>query len=78
MDVESNAEYINLPEILVGPFGVLCKSENLQLQIVDQFESNYDKMKVLIFGNDIVSPDNYCLNQPYIIAEKFTALENNS
>lgn len=78
LDAESNAEYINLPKILVGPFEVLCKSENLKLQIEDEYESNYNNMKVLIFGNDIISPDNYCLNQPYIIAEKFTAVENNN
>ncbi|MBM7420216.1 MULTISPECIES: hypothetical protein [Chryseobacterium] len=78
MDVESNAEYINLPKVLVNPFEVLCKSENLQVQIGDEYESNYDNMKVLIFGNEIISPDNYSLNQSYIIAEKFTAFKKNN
>lgn len=74
MDIESNAEYINLPKILVSPFETLCKSENLQLQIGDEYESNSNNMKVLIFGNKIISPDNYYLNQPYIIAEKIYCL----
>lgn len=72
-DIESDAEYINLPKILALPFRELCESENLQVQIESEYESNYRNMKVLIFGNEIVSPDDYCLNQPHIIAEKFTA-----
>lgn len=74
-DMESDAEYINLPKILVIPFRELCESENLQVQIESKYESNYRNMKALIFGNEIVSPDDYCLNQPYIIAEKFTVVE---
>jgi len=30
-------------------------------------------LKILIFGNPDVSPNNYYLGQPYIIAEEFTA-----
>lgn len=77
-DVENDAEYINLPKILVDPFETLCKSENIQFQIGAEYESNYNNMKVLIFGNEIISPDNYCLNQPYVIAEKFTAIKKNN
>ncbi len=76
--MEHDAEYINLPKILVDPFETLCKSENIQLQIGAEYESNYNNMKVLIFGNEIISPDNYCLNQPYVIAENFTAFEKNN
>lgn len=78
MDVESNAEYINLPKVLLNPFEALCKSENLQFQIGDEYENNSNNMKVLIFGNEVISPDNYCLNQPYIIAKKFNACEKNN
>lgn len=70
---ESDAEYIILPKILLDPFRELCESENLQVQTEDEYESDYKNMKVLIFGNEMVCPDEYCLNQPYIIAEKFTA-----
>ncbi|KQM54303.1 hypothetical protein [Chryseobacterium sp. Leaf201] len=73
MDKESDAEYITLPKVLLNAFRELCRSENLQVQIEDEYESDYKNMKVLIFGNEIISPDDYNLNQPYIIAEKFTA-----
>ncbi len=73
MTEESHAEYITLPKILLDPFRGLCESENLQVQIEGEYESDCENMKVLIFGNEMVCPDDYCLNQPYIIAEKFTA-----
>lgn len=73
IDKESNTEYINLPKILLHPFKELCEFENLQVYIESEYETEYNNMKVLMFGNEIVSPDDYNLNQPYVIAEKFTA-----
>jgi hypothetical protein len=73
MDIESGTEYITLPKILFDPFKELCESEKLLVYIESESETEYNNMEVLIFGNEIISPDDYNLNQPYIIAEKFTA-----
>ncbi|KFF01337.1 hypothetical protein IX39_12220 [Chryseobacterium formosense] len=66
-------EYLNLPKILFEPFKKLCEEENLTLEIKSEILNEEKNMKILIFGNEVVSPDNFNLNQPYIIAENFNA-----
>lgn len=38
----------------------------------DKRYAHKQKSKILIFGNKDVSPNDFYLNQPYVIAEKFT------
>lgn len=66
-------EHLNLPKILFEPFKKLCEEENLTLEIKSEISNEEKNMKILIFGNEVVSPDNFNLNQPYIIAENFNA-----
>lgn len=66
-------EYLKLPKILFDPFKKLCEEENLTLEIKSEILNEEKNMKILIFGNEVVSPDNFNLNQPYIIAENFNA-----
>ncbi|UOE39393.1 hypothetical protein [Chryseobacterium oryzae] len=77
MTYEIETEYINLPKILVNPFSKLCEEENITLEIENEFSTEQTDIKILIFGNEIVSPDNFNLNQPYIIAENFYANKRN-
>lgn len=49
------------------------KKKNLTLEIKSEILNEEKNMKILIFGNEVVSPDNFNLNQPYIIAENFNA-----
>ena len=39
----------------------------------DKGYANRPNIKLLIFGNEDASPDNYNLGQPYIIADEFIA-----
>ncbi|MEZ5043276.1 MAG: hypothetical protein R2828_25495 [Saprospiraceae bacterium] len=71
------------------PISMNMKTYNFVKSLIDDFDltleiitvsSNEDKgylnrpnAKVLIFGNPDISPNNYNLGQPFVIADKFTA-----
>ncbi len=78
MNTEERIEYLKLPKILFDPFKKLCKDENLILEIKSEILTEEKKLKLLIFGNETVSPDNFNLDQPYVIAENFSAKKNKS
>lgn len=73
MNTEERIEYLNLPKILFDPFKKLCEDENLTLEFKSEILNEGTNMKILIFGNETISPDNFNFNQPYIIAENFSA-----
>ena len=71
------------------PISINMKTYNFVKNLIDDFELNIEIVnvqpnddkghlnrpyaKVLIFGNPDVSPNNYNLGQPFVIADKFTA-----
>lgn len=73
VNTAERTEFLNLPKILFNPFKKLCEDENLALEIKGEILNDVKNMKILIFGNEVISPDNFNLNQPYIIAENFNA-----
>lgn len=64
---------------LIEPFTEICNNHNLIVVIDNELSSDYgvsDKQpnaKMLIFGNEDISPNDFNLDQPYIIAERFDA-----
>ena len=74
---ENDVEHILLPKFLVNDFKTLCERENIKLEVHETSESQNTDLKLLFFGQEIVSPDSFNLKQPYIIAESFTANKKN-
>ncbi len=70
---------IMIPKSLRLIFEDTCKKHEVSFNIekvLEQYDRNFDykpNVKLLIFGNDDVSPNSYNLNQPYIIADSFEA-----
>ena len=70
---------ISIPKSLEKPFREICLKHSLDFtinnEIIGDDKGYADKpnSKILIFGNEDVSPNNFNLNQPFIIAEEFTA-----
>jgi hypothetical protein len=71
--------HICIPESLKNLIAEVCKEHNLEFEVTnemiaeDKGYADKPKSKILIFGNEDVSPNDFNLNQPFIIAEKFTA-----
>jgi len=63
---------ISIPKSLVKPIKQVCEKHELNFIVKNEIIGD-SKSKVLIFGNEAVSPNNFYLNQPFIIAEEFTA-----
>ncbi|HEX8561966.1 MAG TPA: hypothetical protein VF676_03195 [Flavobacterium sp.] len=70
---------ITIPKSLEKSIKEICEDHDLSFQInneiVGEDKGYADKpnSKILIFGNEDVSPNDFNLNQPYIIAEEFIA-----
>lgn len=64
-----NMKTYNFVKSIIDDFG-------LELEVIEKInkkDSEYTNAKVLMFGNPDVSPNNFNLSQPFIIANKFTA-----
>ncbi len=70
---------IEIQEPLKEPIEKVCKKHGIVLKVEnvrDGFDKGYanrPNAKLLIFGNDDVSPNDFSLGQPYIIADEFIA-----
>lgn len=70
---------IRIAKSLEKSFRKICEKHKLNFQInretigEDKGYADKPKSKILIFGNEDVSPNDFNLNQPFIIAEEFTA-----
>ncbi|WKL47615.1 hypothetical protein Q1W71_21990 [Flavobacterium pectinovorum] len=70
---------IRIPKSLNQPIKEVCEKHNLLFKInnevigEDKGYAHKPKSKILIFGNEDVSPNDFYLNQPYVIAENFSA-----
>jgi len=70
--------YKEIPEPLINIIKKVCENHNLSLEInkqipINEIALNRDSLRLLIFGNEIVSPHTFYLQQPYIIADSFEA-----
>lgn len=74
-----NKRNIRIPKSLNQAIKEVCVKHGLLFKINNEVireEKGYahkPKSKILIFGNEDVSPNDFYLNQPYVIAENFTA-----
>lgn len=70
---------VNIPKSICKPFKEVCTKHNLAFKVThevtgeDKRYAHKQKSKILIFGNEDVSPNSFYLKQPYVIAEIFTA-----
>ncbi|MBQ0733428.1 hypothetical protein [Aquimarina celericrescens] len=67
---------INIPENLKEGVEKVCNDQGVIFKvknIKEQEDYNLKNLKVLIFGNDYISPDGFNMGQPYIIAHDFFA-----
>ena len=73
---------MSAPKPLIEPIKKVCKKHGIELKVkkeiggYDKGYANRPNVKLLLFGNEDVSPDNYNLGQPYIIADEFLANKN--
>jgi len=74
-----NKRNISIPKSIVNPIKEVSIKHNLLFKINYEVNANdklyayKQKNKILIFGNEDVSSDNFYLNQPFVIAESFSA-----
>ncbi|OUL63466.1 hypothetical protein [Flavobacterium sp. AJR] len=74
-----NKKNINIPKLIGKPIKEVCAKHNLTFKVTyevtgeDKRFAHKQKSKILIFGNEDVSPNDFYLKQPYVIAESFTA-----
>jgi len=66
---------IGIVEQLEPGIRSICEKHGIRFEVENKIEQDYSysNLKVLIFGNSDVSPYNFNLGQPYIIAEEFFA-----
>ena len=70
---------ISIPKSLEKPIKKICDKHNLSFKIDNEIigdDKGYSykpNSKLLIFGNEDVSPNDFNLHQPFIIAENFIA-----
>jgi len=70
---------IEIQEPLKEPIEKVCKKHGIEFKVKnvqDGFDKGYanrPNAKLLIFGNEDVSPNDFNLGQPYIIADEFMA-----
>ncbi|MDX6192065.1 hypothetical protein SGQ83_22185 [Flavobacterium sp. Fl-318] len=71
--------HIRIPKSLKSLFAEVCKEHDLEFDVTNELigeDKGYcdkPKAKILIFGNEDVSDNDFSLNQPFIIAEEFIA-----
>jgi hypothetical protein len=71
--------YIRIPKSLKNLISQVCKEHDLEFEVTDELigeDKGYadkPKAKILIFGNEDVSDNDFSLGQPFIIAEEFIA-----
>ena len=70
---------IAIPKSLEQSIKRICDKHELHFKVTneiigeDKGYSNKPKSRILIFGNEDVSPNDFNLHQPYVIAEEFIA-----
>ncbi|XLS29034.1 hypothetical protein ACJD0Z_17775 [Flavobacteriaceae bacterium M23B6Z8] len=70
---------LEISEPLAEPIRIICHKHGIEFNVenvIKGFEKGYayrPNAKLLIFGNEDVSPNNFNLGQPYIIADEFIA-----
>lgn len=71
--------HIKIPKSLQNLFTEVCKEHDLKFDVTNELigdnkgYAHKPKVKILIFGNEDVSDNDFSLNQPFIIAEEFIA-----
>lgn len=76
----NNKVRINIPEPLKETFKAITNKYNIKFEIIKENKidkDDYSEIKILIFGNRDVSPNEYNFGQPYIIAKDFSAIVTN-
>ncbi|SEG17162.1 hypothetical protein SAMN05421847_1617 [Halpernia humi] len=73
----SENEYITIPEFLFDTFKHVCDKHKIEIETETETMKDKVDLKILIFGNELVSSNDFYLNGPYIIAEKFSAKKLN-
>lgn len=74
-----NKRNLRIPKSLNQAIKEVCVKHNLLFKVNNEVigenkgYAHKPKSKILIFGNEDVSPNDFYLNQPYIIAENFSA-----
>jgi len=77
--LENGKKNLRIPEPVVEPVRQVCEKHRIEFNIEsvikdsDKGRKHWSNAKLLIFGNEVVSPNNFNLRQPYIIAEEFMA-----
>ena len=72
-------KYKEIPEPLLDVIKKVCEDYDLRFDIKKEISmqeraNNKKDLRLLIFGNEIVSPHTFYLKQPYIIADSFEAI----
>ena len=72
-------KYKEIPEPLLDVIKKACEDYDLSFEIEEEISmqeraNNKKDLRLLIFGNEIVSPHTFYLKQPYIIADSFEAI----
>jgi len=68
-----------IPEPLAEPIRKVCENHGIEFNVENVIKghnkgyANRPNAKLLIFGNEDISPNDFNLRQPYIIAEEFIA-----
>lgn len=76
----NNKVRINITEPLKETFKAITNKYNIKFEIIKENKidkDDYSEIKILIFGNRDVSPNEYNFGQPYIIAKDFNAIVTN-
>jgi hypothetical protein len=71
----SDGATIKIPESFLVDYQPIFDKHQVTYTITEKEEGKHHH-SLLLFGNPAISPDNFYLLQPYIIAEKFTATVN--
>lgn len=68
-----------ISELLAEPIKTVCEKHRIEFNVknvIKGFDKDYiyrPNAKLLIFGNEDISSNNFSLGQPYIIADEFIA-----
>ncbi|GAA3519493.1 hypothetical protein GCM10022393_37120 [Aquimarina addita] len=64
---------LTIPFQLKTSIETICKNHQIEFTIVKtEYPFKNKKIQALVFTNDYVSPDNFNMGQPYVLAENFT------
>jgi len=76
---KNGKRYISIPKPLSIAIQKTCEKHGIEFKIKREIEgdnkgyADRPNVKLLIFGNEDVSPNDFSLGQPYIIADEFVA-----